>query len=99
MLPTPVSRITSYNVCYTKLLRVVAAIQNLWLAARARGLGLGMISIVDPAEVRRVCEVPEAWDLVAYLCLGHPEEEHADPELVRAGWQDRIPMDRVVFRR
>ncbi len=78
---------------------VVAAIQNLWLAARARGLGLGMISIVDPAEVRRVCEVPEAWDLVAYLCLGHPEEEHADPELVRAGWQDRIPMDRVVFRR
>ncbi|MBN2753133.1 MAG: 5,6-dimethylbenzimidazole synthase [Rhodospirillaceae bacterium] len=78
---------------------VVAAIQTLWLAARARGLGIGMVSIIDPRAVREICDVPEGWDLVAYLCLGVPEEEHADPELVRAGWQNRISMDRVVFRR
>lgn len=78
---------------------VVAAIQNLWLAARARGLGVGMVSILDPGGVRRTCEVPETWDLVAYLCLGRPEEEHLDPELVRAGWQERISLDRVVLRR
>lgn len=77
----------------------VAAVQTLWLAARARGLGLGMISILDPAEVAKACDVPESWDLVAYLCLGVPEEEHADPELVRAGWQERIGTDRVLFRR
>ncbi|WP_337997894.1 5,6-dimethylbenzimidazole synthase [Oleispirillum naphthae] len=78
---------------------VIAAVQTLWLAARARGLGVGMVSILDPETAKAACDVPETWDLVAYLCLGHPEEEHADPELVRAGWQDRIPMDRVVFRR
>ena len=78
---------------------VVAAVQTLWLAARARGLGLGMISILDPLRVKQVCDVPETWDLVAYLCLGVPEEEHADPELARAGWQDRISLNRVVFKR
>ena len=36
-------------------------------------------------------DVPAAWTLVAYLCVGHPVEEHADPELVRHGWQDRCP--------
>lgn len=77
----------------------VAAVQTLWLAARARGLGLGMVSILDPAEVSAACEVPTDWDLIAYLCIGYPEEEHADPELVRAGWQERLPVETVVFRR
>jgi len=77
----------------------VAAVQSLWLAARARGLGLGMVSILDPDDVAKTCDAPESWDLIAYLCLGVPEEEHADPELVRAGWQERIGVDRVVFRK
>jgi 5,6-dimethylbenzimidazole synthase len=69
---------------------VVAAIQTLWLAARAEGLGLGWISILDPEAVRSTLELPPEWTFIAYLCLGWPEEEHDDPELERHGWQERM---------
>lgn len=78
---------------------VVAAIQTLWLLSRAHGLGLGWVSILGPDRVREALEVPEAWRMVAYLCLGLPEEEHTDPELVRHGWQNREEMDRFLCRR
>ncbi len=73
---------------------VVGAIHTLWLAARAEGLGLGWISILEPDTVTHALSVPEAWTLVAYLCIGHPEEEHIDPELVRAGWE-RAPRSKT----
>ncbi|MEM8792120.1 MAG: 5,6-dimethylbenzimidazole synthase [Pseudomonadota bacterium] len=69
----------------------VCAVMQLWLAARAEGLGLGWVSILDP---NRLCEdlgAPEDWHLIAYLCLGYAEEEHTDPELDRAGWETRQP--------
>ncbi|KQO55329.1 5,6-dimethylbenzimidazole synthase [Methylobacterium sp. Leaf87] len=69
---------------------VVSAVQTFWLAARAHGLGVGWVSILEPETVCTVLDVPCAWHLVAYLCVGFPVEEHADPELVRHGWQDRI---------
>ncbi|HLG79904.1 MAG TPA: 5,6-dimethylbenzimidazole synthase [Bradyrhizobium sp.] len=69
---------------------VVAAIQTLWLAARAEGLGLGWISILDPDAVRSTLDLPPQWTFIAYLCLGWPEEEHDDPELERHGWQERM---------
>lgn len=69
---------------------VVAAIQTLWLAARAEGLGLGWVSILDPGAVRSILDLPENWAFIAYLCLGWPEEEHHDPELERHGWQERM---------
>jgi 5,6-dimethylbenzimidazole synthase len=78
---------------------VVAAIHTFWLAARAQGLGVGWVSILDPAEVARVLAVPEAWKLVAYLCVGFPQEEHLDPELERRGWQERIRESACVYRR
>jgi len=78
---------------------VVAAVQTLWLAARAQGIGLGWVSILEPATVAEVLDVPETWALVAYLCLGWPEEEHIDPELERAGWQPEIPAADLTFRR
>ena len=68
---------------------VVAAIQTLWLAARAEGLGLGWISILDPEAVRSTLDLPAGWSFIAYLCLGWPEEQHDDPELERHGWQER----------
>jgi len=68
---------------------VVAAIQTLWLAARAEGLGVGWVSILDPQEVKSTLDLPPNWTLIAYLCLGWPEEEHDDPELERHGWQQR----------
>ncbi len=77
----------------------VLAVHTLWLAARAEGIGLGWISILDPAEAARALETPETWTLVAYLCLGYPADEHQDPELERAGWQAREAVCRQVLRR
>ena len=68
---------------------VVAAIQTLWLAARAEGLGVGWVSILDPAEVRAALDLPAHWCLIAYLCIGWPKEEHDIPELERQGWEQR----------
>lgn len=78
---------------------VVTAIHTLWLAARARGIGLGWVSILDPAEVMRILEVPATWSLVAYLCVGYPEEEHLEPELERVGWQARLDAGRLILER
>jgi 5,6-dimethylbenzimidazole synthase len=68
---------------------VVAAIQTLWLAARAEGIGVGWVSILDPDAACATLELPPDWTFVAYLCLGWPEEEHDDPELERHGWEQR----------
>jgi 5,6-dimethylbenzimidazole synthase len=78
---------------------VVGAIQTLWLAARAEGLGVGWISILEPGVVTRALDVPPSWTLVAYLCLGRPAEDHLDPELERYGWEPRAPLDDLVLRR
>lgn len=78
---------------------VAGAVQTMALAARAWGIGVGLVTILDPEDVERMLDVPESWDLIAYVCLGYPEEEHADPELVRFGWQDRLSTDHVVMRR
>ena len=78
---------------------VVAAIQTLWLAARAEGLGLGWISILEPKMLRRILDVPETWTLIAYLCIGRPVEEHLDPELERHHWQERLAAERLIFTR
>lgn len=69
---------------------VVTAVQTFWLAARAHGLGVGWVSILEPEAVCGIIGVSCDWHLVAYLCVGFPVEEHADPELVRHGWQKRL---------
>ncbi len=69
---------------------VVTAIHTFWLAARARGLGVGWVSIIDPLRLATSIDAPESWKLVAYLCVGWPEEEHETPELERCGWQAHI---------
>jgi 5,6-dimethylbenzimidazole synthase len=78
---------------------VVGAVQTMWLGARAEGLGMGWVSIFDPAEVTRALDVPEGWKLVAYLDLGWPAEEHIDPELERHHWEDRHYTGDLVFDR
>ncbi len=75
----------------TRRYSVVAAICNMWLTARAAGIGVGWVSILDPARLARDLDVPEGWALVAYLCVGRPEETTAEPELERAGWERRAP--------
>ncbi len=78
---------------------VVGAIHALWLAARAHGIGLGWVSIMDPGEAALTLAVPTEWRLVAYLCLGYPAEEHTDPELDRHGWQRRVDARRFILQR
>ncbi|MEQ8815153.1 MAG: 5,6-dimethylbenzimidazole synthase [Thalassobaculum sp.] len=77
----------------------VMAVHTLWLAARAAGIGVGWVSILDPDRLARDLAVPEDWRFTAYLCVGHPEEEHVDPELERAGWQARTGRGRDLIRR
>jgi 5,6-dimethylbenzimidazole synthase len=74
----------------------VMAISTFWLAARARGIGVGWVSILDPTAIARALDAPPSWRLIAYLCVGWPEEEHLDPELVRAGWQERLDPRRFI---
>lgn len=71
----------------------VCAVNTLWLAARAHGVGLGWVSILEPEIVTRALDVPPSWRLIAYLCMGFPAEEHLDPELERAGWQAGTGLD------
>lgn len=68
---------------------VVGAVSTLWLAARAYGLGVGWVSICSAENVREILDIPQAWRLVAYLCLGYPEAESDTPELEREGWEKR----------
>ena len=77
----------------------VLAVHTLWLAARAQGLGVGWVSILDPDVIAEILEVPASWHLIAYLCLGKPVEEHLDPELERHGWQARDAACRKVTAR
>ena len=77
----------------------VGAVFALWLAARARGVGVGWMSILDPARVAAILETPPDWSFVAYLCVGLPEIEDDQPELERAGWQSRdTEAARIVER-
>lgn len=66
---------------------VVAAITQFWLAARAHGIGVGWVSILEPAAIAAALGTPPEWKLIAWLCVGYPQEEHEDPELVRQGWE------------
>lgn len=83
----------------TLIYSVVGAVHALWLAARAHGVGLGWVSILDPGEAAATLAVPAEWSLVAYLCLGYPVEEHTDPELDRHGWQRRVDARRFILQR
>ncbi|HET6738174.1 MAG TPA: 5,6-dimethylbenzimidazole synthase [Kribbella sp.] len=74
------------------------AIQNLWLAARAEGLGVGWVSFFGPQEVADVLGLPAHVELVGYLCVGYVDEFAAAPELVRSGWAKRRPLSWAVHQ-
>jgi 5,6-dimethylbenzimidazole synthase len=78
---------------------VVTAVHTLWLAARAEGIGMGWVSILDPARMTEILDVPPEWIFVGYLCLGYPQAEDDTPALERAGWERRHAPDGVVIRR
>lgn len=78
---------------------VVAAVHTLWLAARAEGIGLGWVSILDPAQLAEILEIPADWRLIGHLCLGYPVLEAETPELERAEWEYRkLPSEAIIRR-
>tara|TARA_R110002124_G_scaffold62303_4_gene170509 strand:- start:149 stop:778 length:630 start_codon:yes stop_codon:yes gene_type:complete len=82
----------------TRRYSVVGAITLMWLTARSLGLGVGWVSILDPARLTRDLEVPNDWTLVAYLCLGWPQENTTTPELETKGWETRAPALHIEVR-
>ncbi len=74
----------------------VCAVQNLWLAARAEGVGVGWVSILDPTRLRAALRIPDHILPVAYLCIGYVDAFAAEPELERAGWEKRVPLQSAV---
>jgi 5,6-dimethylbenzimidazole synthase len=78
---------------------VVMAVHTLWLAARAAGVGVGWVSILDPREVASALDVPAEWQLIGYFCIGYPETESAEPELEHEGWEYRRGAGTVLLQR
>lgn len=78
---------------------VAIAIHTLWLVARAEGIGLGWVSILDPVRIGEILEVPADWTFIGHLCIGYPEEENDTPALQRQGWERRHPTAGAVIQR
>ena len=77
----------------------VCAIENLWLTARAMGVGVGWVSILKPERLRPVMDLPESWGWVGYLCVGWPQEEPEVPVLETVGWDHRNPLAKHLLQR
>ena len=77
----------------------VMAVHTLWLAARAADLGMGWVSILDPAAVTSALDVPSDWTFIGYFCLGYPQAENDTPELERLGWEVRRSAASGLVRR
>jgi 5,6-dimethylbenzimidazole synthase len=77
----------------------VMAIHTFWLAARAEGIGLGWVSILDPETVISILDVPPTWKFIGYFCLGYPIEDDDVPALERQGWETRRAPTSVIFSR
>ena len=75
----------------------VCAVQNLWLAARTEGLGVGWVSIMDPNDLKRVLGIPEAIVPIAYLCVGYVDHFFETPELANKGWRQRLQLADLIY--
>jgi 5,6-dimethylbenzimidazole synthase len=86
-----------HTIRETDVYSTCCAVQNLWLAARAEGIGVGWVSIFDPAELRALLRIPAHVLLVSYLCLGYVTEFLSRPQLETVGWQSRLPIEELIF--
>lgn len=84
------------SVPETDLYSTCCAIQNLWLAARAEGIGVGWVSILDYEAVKAHLGIPQSVWIVAYLCVGYVKAFADQPDLEKAGWRQRMPLDQLV---
>ena len=77
----------------------VTAVHTIWLVARAQGIGMGWVSILDPALVAKLLRVPAEWKFIGYFCLGYPELGDTIPELQQMGWEERRLPASVIIKR
>jgi 5,6-dimethylbenzimidazole synthase len=89
-------RLGRHSMPETAIYSAVCAVQNLWLAARAEGVAVGWVSILDKEALHEVLQIPKNIVPIAYLCLGYVDHFAAEPDLERAGWEQRIPLDQVL---
>ncbi len=82
---------------HTDLLSTACAVQNLWLAARVEGVGVGWVSIMREGDLRQILDIPEGIAVVAYLCVGYVERAYRRPELEVKRWAARLPLAELVF--
>lgn len=73
------------------------AIQNLWLTARAAGLGVGWVTLFEPTELAELLGIPDGVETLGWLCIGYPDERHHEPGLQRHGWSQRQPLADLVM--
>jgi 5,6-dimethylbenzimidazole synthase len=78
---------------------VVMAIHTFWLSARVEGVGVGWVSVLDPARVASILETSTTWSFIGYLCVGYPSEEHDVPVLEREGWEKRRAAGKIMLYR
>jgi 5,6-dimethylbenzimidazole synthase len=77
----------------------VTAVHTIWLAARAEGIGMGWVSILDPEALAAILDVPAEWKFIGYFCLGFPQADDTIPELEQAGWEQRRQPSLLIIRR
>ena len=75
----------------------VCAVQNLWLAARAEGVGVGWVSIFHDSDIRAILGIPAHVEIVAWLCVGFIDRLYGEPELAVKGWRQRLPLEDLIF--
>jgi 5,6-dimethylbenzimidazole synthase len=80
----------------TGIYSVCCAIQNLWLAARAEGIGVGWVSIISNEDLKQILHIPTHIKPIAYLCLGYVDKFTDKPDLENACWLPRLDLDKVV---
>lgn len=79
------------------LASVACAIQNMWLAARAEGLGMGWVSLFEPKQLAGLLAIPDGACPVAILCLGHVDHFYQQPMLEQENWRQRQPLEQLIF--
>ncbi len=77
----------------------MTAVHTIWLAARAQGIGMGWVSILDPKAVAALLDVPAEWKFIGYFCLGYAQLDDTVPELEQMGWEERRLASSVIIKR
>ncbi len=81
----------------TGVFSVCCAVQNMWLAARTEGIGVGWVSILSNETLRETLHIPDHVVPVAYLCLGHVSKFETKPDLETSGWLPRLKLDEIIY--